>query len=322
MTPLLIGQILGISFACGLNLYLTVAAIGLLSRFGLIQTLPPGLHGLEGWILIVSAGLLYLVEAVIDKVRHADSLWDAIHTFIRPPAAALLAVGLVWGGSPLLVVAAAAIALFTALTAHGTKAGLRLALNTGMPQRDRRAWLSAAEDLLAIAFATMALLDPYLALISTGTILVLLLLVGPRYWRAFRLGTRSLGAWLRTLFAPARWREVGEIPRPVRARLDPVALGTAPPRGTRAALHGLAGAGPYRNGWLIITATGPLFIYRTLFGYRTTALPLPRAVEVDHGVWADTVHVEAEGEVRYRLYLLKDGPSADLVTEDLRPVAP
>lgn len=320
MTPVILGQVLGVSFACGLNLYLTVAALGLLSRIGVIQALPPGLQGLEGMIVIASAALLYLVEAVIDKIRHVDSIWDAVHTFIRPPAAALLAVGIVWGAPLPLVVAAAAIALFTALLAHGTKAGLRLALNTGM--RGGHVWLSMAEDLLAIAFATMALLDPSLALIGTATILVLLLLIGPRYWRAFRLGTRSLGAWLRTLFSPGRWREIDEMPRGVRARLDPVPLGGAPPRAVRAAVHGLASAGAYRNGWLVITATGPLFVYPTLLGHRSIPLPVPRTMEVDEGVWADIIHVGADDDSHYRLYILKDSPAPEIITHNLHQVAP
>lgn len=319
MTPVLIGQILGVSFACGLNLYVTVAALGLLSRLGVIQTLPPGLHGLESWIVIGSAGLLYLIEAVIDKIRHADSLWDALHTFIRPPAAALLAVGILWAQPPRFAISGAILAFLVALTAHGTKAGLRLALTTGM--RGGHRWVSTAEDLLAIAFATMAFLDPVTTLIGTATILALLLLVGPRYWRAFRLGIRALLAWLRNLFSPGRWRELDEIPRRVRAHLDPAAAGTARPRGAPAALSGLPGAGSYRNGWLVVTAAGPVFVYRTLLGHRRVDLPPPHAIEVDPGVWTDVLKIELEGS-DYRLYMLKGGPPHEDVIQNLNPATP
>lgn len=320
MTALLLGQILGVSFACGLNLYLTVASLGVLSRIGLIETLPPGLQGLESMIVIASAALLYLVEAVIDKIRHADSVWDAVHTFIRPPAAALLAVGALWGHPPSLLFAAAAIALLVALIAHGTKAGVRLTLNTAM--RTGHAWLSIAEDLVAVSFATLAFLNPALALVAIGTILVLLLVVGPRYWRAFRLGARALAGWIRTLFYPARWREADEIPHRVRALLDPRPLAGAPPRGARSGLHELPSAGPYRNGWLVIDSGGGLFVYRTLFGHRRVDLPAPTRVEVHRGVWADVVRVEAENDVRYRIYLLKDGPPPDIVIDNLQQAAP
>lgn len=320
MTPVLIGQILGVSFACGLNLYLTVAALGLLSRFGIIDALPPGLHGLEGTIVIGSAALLYLIEAVIDKVRHADSLWDAVHTFIRPPAAALLTMGILWGQPLTLAAPAAAIAFFVALTAHGTKAGLRLALTTGM--RGGYQWVSVAEDLLAIGFATMAFLDPLTTLIGTATVLALLLLIGPRYWRAFRLGTRALRAWIRTLFSPGRWRELDEIPRRVRGRLDPAPAGTAQPRGAPAALSGIPGAGSYRNGWLVITADGPVFVYRTVLGHRRIELPTPHTIEVDPGVWTDVLSIDSGEGADYTLYMLKDGPAHDVVIQTLNPTVP
>lgn len=318
MTGIVVGQILGVAFACGLNLYLTVAALGILSRVGLLQGLPPGLHGLESFVVIGSAGLLYLIEAVVDKVRHADSLWDTVHTLIRPPAAALLAVGLVWGGPATLLAMAAATAFTVALVVHATKAGIRLSLNAGM--QGGRAWVSIAEDILAIAFATMAFLDPATALVATLTLLAVVLLVGPRYWRAFRLGLRALAAWMRTLFAPARWREDEELPRGIRKLLGPTPLGAAPPRGAKAAITGAPGTGAYRNGWLVVTAGGPIFVYRTLLGRRSVPLPDPRRVAGDAGFWADVVDVEATDDTVYRLYVLKDGPPLDLTIDHLHRV--
>src|SRR5687768_9074212 len=90
--PLVVlGQLTAASFAGGLNLYLTVALIGISARLNLIPVLPPGLHGLENVLLIASALLLYLIEFIVDKVPHADSVWDALHTVIRPLGTALLA---------------------------------------------------------------------------------------------------------------------------------------------------------------------------------------------------------------------------------------
>lgn len=314
MTAVLLGQILGLSFACGLNLYLTVAVLGILSRLGLIS-LPPGLHGLEGLIVIASAATLYLVEAVIDKVRHADSLWDTVHTLIRPPAAALLAVGILWGQSSSLAIAAAAIAFGVALTAHATKAGVRLALNAAL--RGGRSWVSALEDALAVAFATLAFVEPTNALLATAAVLLVLLLAGPRYWRAFRLGLLALSAWRRTLFSAARWRDAEELPRRVRSILGATPLGTAPPRGTRAAVHGLPGVGAYRNGWLVVTASGPIFVYRTALGARSIDLPTPREVQADPGVWVDIVRIEADDDLSYTLFMLKDGPALDVAIPHL-----
>src|SRR3954471_18739894 len=90
MTPLdTLGYVLGTSFASGLNLYATVAAAGLLQRFGLVQ-LPEPLHVLSSPLVVGVATALFVIEFVADKVPYVDSVWDAVHTFIRPPAAAFL----------------------------------------------------------------------------------------------------------------------------------------------------------------------------------------------------------------------------------------
>ena len=320
MTPVLLGQLLGVSFACGLNLYITVASIGILSRFGLLDGLPPGLRGLEGLVVIASALALYLIEAVIDKVRHADSLWDTVHTFIRPPAAALLAIGALWPEPLEWKVAGAVFAFLVALAAHGTKAGLRLALNTG-PRNWRPAWISLSEDVAAVAFAVAALEAPATALVAGGLALLLILVFGHRLFRAFALGIRCLAAWLRALFGPPRWREAHELPRNLHGLLPEPAIGAPALRGARAGVNGIRGVGAYRNGWLVITPEGPIFFYRTLLGVRKADLPTPTGVEVDRGVWADLVRVQtADGP--YTLYLLKDGPAADLAITDLHPASP
>ena len=320
MTPVLVGQLLGLGFACGLNLYVTVASIGLLSRFGVIDGLPTGLRGLEGLVVIGTALALYLIEAVIDKVRHADSLWDTIHTFIRPPAAALLAIGALWAAPFEWKVAGGLFAFLVALAAHGTKAGLRLALNTGVARTRGPGWISFGEDIAAVAFAVAALEAPSTALVAGGVALALIVLFGQRFFRSFALGIRCLVAWLRALFGPARWRETHELPRDLHALLGEAPIGAAAPRGARAGVNGIRGVGAYRNGWLVITPRGPIFYYRAFFRGRRADLPVPSSIQVDRGVWADLVHVHAE-EGDYTLYLLKDGPAADLAINDLHPMA-
>src|SRR5882724_9978528 len=100
MTPLeTLGYILGTSFASGLNLYATVAAAGLLERFGLVH-LPPQLHVLSNPLVLGIAATLFLIEFVADKVPYVDSVWDAVHTFIRPPAAAFLSYTAFSGNVP------------------------------------------------------------------------------------------------------------------------------------------------------------------------------------------------------------------------------
>ena len=316
MTLVILGQLLGLSFACALNLYLTVAALGLLSRYDLVRELPVGLQGLEGWVVIGSALTLFAIEAIVDKLRHADSLWDTVHTFIRPPAAALLAVGALWTAPLHLLIAGAALSFLVALAVHGTKAGIRLSLNTRQPDRGH-AGISALEDVAAVAFAVAAVQYPIIALAATALLLVLILLFGPRFWRAFGLGLRCLASWLRALFSPSRWRELDHLPRGLRALFSTPSIGAAPNRSTRAGLHGLEGIGPYRNGWLVVTSDGPSFAYRRRFQARRVDLPV--ALDVDHvdGVWADILKVTA-ADASYTIYLLKDGPAVELAVRSLR----
>lgn len=320
MTAVIVGQLLGLGVACGLNLYIAVAAIGILARLGVVQDLPAGLHGLQGLIVILSALALYVIEAVVDKVRHADSLWDTVHTFIRPPAAALLAVGALWVAPLHIRIAGAAFAFLVAFAIHGGKAGLRVALNTGATPRSST-WISIAEDVAAAAFALAALEYPILALAAGGAILVLLLLFGRRFWRAFVLGIRCLIAWLRAFFTRGRWREAHEIPAGLRGLLDPQPLGTAPPRGARAALNGVRSVGAFRNGWLVITPAGPVFLYRTLIGRRRYDLPRTHQVQIETGIWADVIRAR-QGTDPFALYMLKDGPTAELALIELDPAHP
>src|SRR2546430_10892534 len=103
-----LGLALGAGFSSGLNLYATVATLGLLQHFGVLH-LPPGLQPLaHPWVLGIAIAL-YLLEFVADKIPYFDTVWDAVHTFIRPPSAALLAYAAAggaapewrWGGAPL-----------------------------------------------------------------------------------------------------------------------------------------------------------------------------------------------------------------------------
>src|SRR5690606_3857303 len=189
----LVGRILAIAFASGLNVYVTVAVLGLASRLGWGPTLPPGLRGLEDGVVIASATLLFLVEFILDKVPHVDSLWDAIHTFIRPMAAALLAFAATDGVPVAIRIGVATLAGVTALASHGTNVGLRLALNPAS-RRLARLIASLGEDAAAIAIAVTALLFPETAPAVAAAILAVLLFFGPGLWRPFVFGIRAIAA--------------------------------------------------------------------------------------------------------------------------------
>src|SRR5688572_9173650 len=154
MSPLeTLGWTLGTSFASGLNLYATVAAAGLLQHFGVVQ-LPPALQVLALPIVWGIALALFVVEFVADKIPVVDSAWDTIHTFIRPPAAAVLAYSAFGDVPESWKYGAALLAGSVALTSHGAKATTRAAANTS-PEPFSNWALSAIEDMLAIGLAWM-----------------------------------------------------------------------------------------------------------------------------------------------------------------------
>lgn len=166
-----LGLALGAGFSSGLNLYATIATLGLLQRFGVLH-LPPGLQGLaHPWILGIAIGL-YLLEFLADKIPYFDNIWDAVHTFIRPPAAALLAFAAAGGAAPEWRWGAALLAGGVALTAHGTKASARAAVNTS-PEPFSNWILSFGEDLLAVWLTWMATTHPVATTIIVALLVVL-----------------------------------------------------------------------------------------------------------------------------------------------------
>src|SRR5580765_7805269 len=172
MNPLeALGLALGAGFSSGLNLYATVATLGLLQRFGFIH-LPAALEVVAHPIVLGIAVALYLVEFFADKVPYLNTIWDAAHTFVRPPAAAVIAYGAAGAVSPEWRWAAALLAGGVALTAHGTKASARAAVNT-VPEPFSNWALSFGEDLLAVWLTWFTAVHPILAIVVVALLLVL-----------------------------------------------------------------------------------------------------------------------------------------------------
>ena len=190
MSPLeTLGFALGTSFASGLNLYLTVAVAGLFQRFGIVQ-LPDALQVLANPMVLGIAITLFVIEFVADKVPYVDSVWDAVHTFIRPPAAALLSYGAFAGeGIPEeWKLGAALLAGGVALTSHGAKASTRAAANMS-PEPFSNWTLSLLEDGLVVFLAWMAAEHP---LITAALVVVLVIAATFVIWKLFSYLRRAL----------------------------------------------------------------------------------------------------------------------------------
>ena len=189
MSPLeTLGFALGTSFASGLNLYLTVTAAGLFQRLGIIQ-LPEPLQILAHPIVLGIAGTLFVIEFVADKIPYVDSVWDAVHTFIRPPAAAVLAYSAFGEVPEPWKLGAALLAGGVALTAHGAKASTRAAANTS-PEPVSNWTLSMLEDGMVVFLAWMAAAHPVL---TAAIVVVLVVLCALLIRKLFDVLRRTMG---------------------------------------------------------------------------------------------------------------------------------
>jgi hypothetical protein len=165
-----LGLAAGVSVASGLRVYATIAVLGLLDRAGVLQ-LPPGLEALSHPAIIAIAAALYVAEFVADKVPAFDTVWDAVHTFVRIPAAAVLAFAMLGDVPEPWRTGAALLAGTVALSAHGLKAGTRLAANAS-PEPFSNWLLSFGEDAAVVAILWMAAHHPLLSLIVAAAVVV------------------------------------------------------------------------------------------------------------------------------------------------------
>src|SRR6201984_2496376 len=157
----LFALLVAIGFAAGLNLYATVAVLGLLARFGHLP-LPSGLQPLQSWIVIGASIALLIIEFFADKIPAFDLVWNALHTFIRVPVAGLLAYRATSQLSPEHQWLAPLDGGAVALIAHSGKTAARAAV-TPSPEPFSNIALSAGEDVLAIALTWLATRHPYVA---------------------------------------------------------------------------------------------------------------------------------------------------------------
>jgi hypothetical protein len=167
----LFALIAAIGFAAGLNLYATVAVLGLLARFGHLP-LPPGLEILHSWAVIGASTALFAVEFFADKIPAFDLIWNALHTFIRVPAAGLLAYEATRQLSPEKQLLATLLGAVVAFAAHGGKMAARAAV-TPSPEPFSNAALSIGEDALAIGLTWLATRHPYIA----GTLAIIFVVI-------------------------------------------------------------------------------------------------------------------------------------------------
>lgn len=178
------GRTLGFSLAAGVNLYATVAVLGLASRFHWVA-LPEQFQAFDNPWIIGIASALYLVEFVADKIPWVDSLWDSVHTVIRPVGGALIAVAALGQASPFFQVLTALVGGAVAAGGHVTKAGTRVAINTS-PEPFTNWMASLFEDVFVVGLSLLTLKFPILSLVVCALILFGVVLLARKIWRWFR----------------------------------------------------------------------------------------------------------------------------------------
>jgi len=184
LSPEYLAILAAICFAAGLNVYATVATLGILGRAGAVA-LPASLHGVENWYVIAACAVLFAIEFFGDKIPAFDLIWNALHTFVRVPIAALLAYQATSQLSPgeqlICTLAGGAIAL----AAHSGKTAARVAV-TASPEPLSNIALSAGEDVMAIFLVWFATKHPYAAAGIVAVALVFVAITIRFVWRAVK----------------------------------------------------------------------------------------------------------------------------------------
>jgi hypothetical protein len=176
-----LGRTLGFSIAAGVNLYATVFLLGLASRYGWV-TLPEQFKVFDNPWIIGTAGVLYSIEFFADKIPWVDTLWDAVHTFVRPVGGALIAVAALGDASPTVEGLVALIGGTVAAGSHLTKAGTRVAVNAS-PEPFSNWVLSVLGDLFVVALGFITMMFPLVALGISLAILVAMVMIARWVWK-------------------------------------------------------------------------------------------------------------------------------------------
>ena len=202
-TVQIIALTMGVAWASGINLYAAIATLGILGATGSLD-LPPDLVVLQSPAVIAAAGFMYCVEFFADKVPGVDTAWDGLHTFIRIPAAAILAAGALGEVDPAITLVGAILGGALAATSHTLKAGTRVLINAS-PEPFSNIAVSLVEDTVVIAGLLGAVYHPAFFLAFIALFILAAIWAIPRIWR----GVRLLAAKIAGFFRPGRAPDPG-----------------------------------------------------------------------------------------------------------------
>ncbi len=259
----ILGTLLGLSFISGINLYATIAAVGICIKSNLVSNYPPELSVLANNFVIASALVFYGLEFVTDKIPGLDTLWDLLHTFIRPLGGAFLAFLSLANGSPVAEVFAFMLGSFIAGLAHLTKAGTRLVVQLS-PEPVSNVIASLGEDVFTVGYGYFVLKFPAVAFFCTIILIALILFIMPKILRlttiiASLVFYKLTGRYRKLAdfssvpqFWDEHWKKVRD--------LDEKSLWSGP-----AFVKNVSGMPRFKKGWLIVSENG-VYFYTKKFG--------------------------------------------------------
>ena len=187
-------QTLGLSWASGINLYAAILVMGVSHNAGFVE-LPPGIDYLSNPLVLLVAGAMYVVEFFADKIPVVDTAWDAMHTFIRIPAAAFMAYGAAEAMGPEMQVVLALIGGGFGTLSHATKAGSRAIINLS-PEPFSNIGVSTLEDVAVFGGLWLAVAHPWVFLCFLGLFILFVIWLIPKIWK----GIKKVFGFLRRIF--------------------------------------------------------------------------------------------------------------------------
>jgi len=272
-----LSALLGISFTSGINLYLTICMVGLAFKLDVGDKVGlEGLKALDSWPLIIICGVMFLIEFVADKLPAVDHVWNAVHTFVRPVAAAVIGV-LVIGTdqAPAEWILAGLGAAMVATTTNAAKVGTRV-LVAASPEPFSDIILSLAGDGLVLVMAAFAIAYPVPAAIVCLVLLAIIVYLLPLFWRGMvfvlRISWHAIVAIFVRDSVTDALADMGPEDADALAKAD--LADKKADLVLQANVKGLKGAGWLRRGKLILIGSHAVFVYRKWFRWRAAKMPI------------------------------------------------
>jgi hypothetical protein len=301
-----LSSIVGLSFAGGINLYATIALVGLCVRYNLITGLPPELYVFGNDIVIGIALILYVIEFFADKVPGLDTLWDLVHSLIRPFSGAAFALIAAGDADPVFKVVAVMVGTAVSTTTHFSKAGTRLIVNTS-PEPFSNIALSFVEDIGALSIGYLAITYPYVAALVVIILLGVVCAFAPRLFRIARFWVSAVILRITSLFK--RQKGSDPIPDKIWRYLN---LQGPPPLVCKCLIRQCPEIVKNSRGYVIVQNDGIILVSSRWFRLKKVFLPLIEIAKVQY--------IESFFFIFLEIYNNEKGPVHLLFTQNRFPL--